>query len=412
MKTNIKRNIVLAIFAIVGIIGGIAGMPTIWDIVGQGSNQILNNFVVNAIIGAIILLIVAALTVGWILRIIANAETSLGTKSTSYLLFGSISTIVGLILANLISQLLFYRLPNEFLSTVPPVILMIILGYLGFRIGTTRRHEWRNLFNSLRGDKNGDAKHKDTSADQEAKQDMMAVSENYHQYKILDTSVIIDGRIQTIARIGFIEGTLLVPNFVVHELQLISDSADALKRERGRRGLDILGQMQKDAHINLEMTDRDFEGNREVDGKLLKLAKEINGIVISNDYNLGKVSRLQNVPILNINELASALKPEVLPGETLHVKVVKAGTERQQGVAYLPEGTMVVVEDGQYYMNQELTVIVTSALQTSAGRMIFARPEHSSSSNTLNDEAKPEEPAPVAKEKPQATATRKKKTHK
>jgi uncharacterized protein YacL len=189
--------------------------------------------------------------------------------------------------------------------------------------------------------------------------------------------VIIDGRIQALARTGFMEGTLLVPEFVVHELQLISDSADALKRERGRRGLDILAKMQGDAHINLEMTDQDFEGSREVDGKLLKLAKAIDGIVVSNDYNLGKVSRLQNVPILSINELASALKPEVLPGETLQVKVVKAGTERQQGVAYLPEGTMVVVEDGQFYMNQELTVIVTSSLQTSAGRMIFARPEHS-----------------------------------
>ncbi|WDF83810.1 PIN domain nuclease [Lacticaseibacillus pabuli] len=381
-----KRNIVLAIFVVVGIVGGIAGMPTIWELIGQAHNSLLNNFVINAIIGAIILLIVAALTVGWILRIIARAEDSLSTKSTSYLLFGSISTIVGLILANLISQLLFYRLPNEFLATVPPIILMIVLGYLGFRIGTTRRHEWRNLFNSLRGDKNADAKKKD-AATVEATADVMGVSENYHHYKILDTSVIIDGRIQTIARIGFIEGTLLVPNFVVHELQLISDSADALKRERGRRGLDILNQMQNDAHINLEMTDRDFEGNREVDGKLLKLAKDIDGIVISNDYNLGKVSRLQNVPILNINELASALKPEVLPGETLHVKVVKAGTERQQGVAYLPEGTMVVVEDGQYYMNQELTVVVTSALQTSAGRMIFARPEHSS--QKLDDDKKP-----------------------
>lgn len=206
------------------------------------------------------------------------------------------------------------------------------------------------------------------------------LGENFHKYKILDTSVIIDGRIQTLARTGFIEGTLLVPNFVVHELQLISDSADALKRERGRRGLDILNQMQNDIHIRLEMTDRDFEGSREVDGKLLKLAKEIDGIVVSNDYNLGKVSRLQNVPILNINELASALKAEVLPGETLSVKVVKAGTERQQGVAYLPEGTMVVVEDGQYYMNQQLSVVVTSSLQTNAGRMIFARPEHSTQS--------------------------------
>lgn len=382
MKTPIKRNIVLGIFALVGIIAGIGTLPSLWELIGQGDNRFFNNFVVNAIIGAIILLLIAALSVRWILETISKAEKNLSTKSTSYLFFGSIATIVGLILATLISQLIFFRLPNQFLSTVPPFILMIVFGYLGFKIGTTRRHEWRKLLGSLRKDGN-DAKKKEE--DEEATP-LLAPTENFHKYKILDTSVIIDGRIQTIARTGFIEGTLLVPEFVVHELQLISDSADALKRERGRRGLDILAQMQKDIHINLEMTDRDFEGNREVDGKLLKLAKAIDGIVVSNDYNLGKVSRLQNVPILNINELASALKPEVLPSETLHVKVVKAGTERQQGVAYLPEGTMVVVEDGQYYMNQELTVIVTSSLQTSAGRMIFAKPEHSA--KTIRDNKK------------------------
>ncbi|WP_230678574.1 PIN/TRAM domain-containing protein [Lacticaseibacillus zhaodongensis] len=374
MKTATKRRIVVIIFAIIGIIAGIAGLPSLWRLVGQGENHIINNFVVNAIIGAVILLIISALTVRSIVDLIDRTEKNLNTKSTSYLLFGSLSTIVGLIMANLVSQLLFYRLPNEFLSTVPPIILMIVFGYLGFRIGTTRRHEWGQFLGNLRKNNDKDGSKKKDDAPAAASTQVLV---NFHEYKILDTSVIIDGRIQNLARTGFIEGTLLVPNFVVHELQLISDSADALKRERGRRGLDILSQMQKDPHINLEMTDKDFDGSREVDGKLLKLAKEIDGIVMSNDYNLGKVSRLQNVPILSINELASALKPEVLPGETMQVKVVKAGTERQQGVAYLPEGTMVVVEDGQYYMNQDITVVVTSALQTSAGRMIFAKPEHS-----------------------------------
>lgn len=372
MKTPSKKAIVTLIFAIVGIVAGIGALPALWQLIGWDGNKFINNFIVNAIIGAVILLIISAFTVRWILSVIDRSEKVLSTKSTSYLLFGSIATIIGLILANLISQLLFYRLPNEFLATVPPIILMAVFGYLGFRIGTTRRHEWNKLLGSLRRDSDNKKK-----AEAKEAEPVLSVTDNFHKYKILDTSVIIDGRIQALARTGFVEGTLLVPEFVVHELQLISDSADALKRERGRRGLDILGKMQNDAHINLEMTDQDFEGSREVDGKLLKLAKAIDGIVVSNDYNLGKVSRLQNVPILSINELASALKPEVLPGETLQVKVVKAGTERQQGVAYLPEGTMVVVEDGQYYMNQELTVIVTSSLQTSAGRMIFAKPEHS-----------------------------------
>ncbi len=378
MQQKVKRRIVFALFVLIGIFAGGGVLPSVWELVGLADNRFINNFLVDAIIGAVLLLIVAAVSAHWILEVISRAEKALSTKSTSYLLFGSLSTIIGLIIATLISQLLFSRLPNGFWSTVPPVILMIIFGYLGFRVGTTRRHEWGQLFLSLR--RNDDqAKKKGRDGVTEDAPDVTAadLTDNFHKYKILDTSVIIDGRIQALARTGFIEGTLLVPNFVVHELQLISDSADALKRERGRRGLDILNQMQSDIRIRLEMTDKDFEGSREVDGKLLKLAKEIDGIVVSNDFNLGKVSRLQNVPILNINELANALKAEVLPGETLLVKVVKAGTERQQGVAYLPEGTMVVVEDGQYYMNQQLSVIVTSSLQTNAGRMIFARPEHS-----------------------------------
>ncbi len=200
--------------------------------------------------------------------------------------------------------------------------------------------------------------------------------ENYRKYKILDTSVIIDGRVQAIAKTGFIEGTLLVPNFVLHELQLISDSADSVKRSRGRRGLDILNAMQEDPDINIEMYDGDFEDLTEVDGKLIKLAKLLDGVVVTNDFNLNKVSQFQNVPVFNINELANALKPEMLPGEGMRVTVIKSGTERQQGVAYLEDGTMVVVEDGQYYMNKPLDVVVTSALQTAAGRMIFAKPAH------------------------------------
>ncbi|WKF84613.1 PIN/TRAM domain-containing protein [Lacticaseibacillus pantheris] len=366
-----QKRIITAIFAVLGIPAGIAVMPRVWALAGMDQNELFNNFIVNAIIGALFFIVLAFLLAGVIMRLIARADQFLSDKSPTYILFGSLSTIVGLILATLISQLIFFRLPNGFLSTVPPIILMIIFGYLGFRVGTTRRHEWRRLLMTMRRN-NNDAKPK---PDISQADDVEGVA--FHQYKILDTSVIIDGRIQALAKTGFIEGTLLVPNFVLHELQLISDSADSLKRERGRRGLDILNQMQKDKNIRIEMTDSDFEGSREVDGKLLKLAKEMDAVVVSNDYNLGKVSEFQNVPILNINELATALKPEVIPGEEMMVHIVKAGTERQQGVAYMPEGTMVVVEDGQYYMDQNLRVIVTSAIQTNAGRMIFAKPAHS-----------------------------------
>ncbi|MDU1428464.1 MAG: PIN domain nuclease, partial [Enterococcus faecalis] len=202
------------------------------------------------------------------------------------------------------------------------------------------------------------------------------VEDNFHKYKILDTSVIIDGRIYDIAKTGFLEGVLLIPNFVLYELQYIADSGDSLKRVRGRRGLDILNALQKEEGISVEMYDGDFEDISEVDSKLIKLAKLLDGVVVTNDYNLNKVSEFQNVPVLNINALANAVKPVVIPGETMNVMVVKAGTERQQGVAYLDDGTMVVVEDGQHYMNEQIEVVVTSALQTAAGRMIFAKPAH------------------------------------
>ena len=200
---------------------------------------------------------------------------------------------------------------------------------------------------------------------------------NYHHYKILDTNILIDGRIYDLAKTGFLEGTLLVPNFVLYELQYIADSGDSIKRVRGRRGLDILNKLRKEKIVPIEMYEGDFEDIPEVDSKLIALAKKVDGIIVTNDWNLNKVIQFQNVQVLNINNLAKSLRPRVIPGQHLEVTVVKKGTERQQGVAYLDDGTMVVVEDGRFYMNQLINVEVTSALQTDAGRMIFARPSHS-----------------------------------
>lgn len=193
--------------------------------------------------------------------------------------------------------------------------------------------------------------------------------------KILDTSVIIDGRIFDICKTGFIEGNFIIPEFVLEELQHIADSADDLKRNRGRRGLDILRQMQNDAQIEVEIIDQDFEEISEVDSKLVKLAQLIDAKVLTNDYNLNKVAELQGVKVLNINELANAVKPVVLPGEEMDVKVIKEGKENGQGVAYLDDGTMIVIEEGVKYMGDDISVLVTSILQTAAGRMIFARPK-------------------------------------
>lgn len=194
--------------------------------------------------------------------------------------------------------------------------------------------------------------------------------------KLLDTSSIIDGRIAEICSTGFLEGPLLVPVFVLEELQLIADSSDVLKRNKGRRGLDILKQMQEDNYVEVRIINDDFDDVQGVDSKLVRLGRKINAKVVTNDYNLNKVAALQGVVVLNINDLANALKPARIPGEHMEVLVVKAGKENNQGVGYLDDGTMIVVENGQKYIGSTVPVVVTSVLQTSAGRMIFVKVEH------------------------------------
>jgi uncharacterized protein YacL len=194
----------------------------------------------------------------------------------------------------------------------------------------------------------------------------------YLNCKILDTSVIIDGRVADIAETGFLEGIIVIPRFVLKELQSIADSADSMKRKRGRRGLDIVKKLQK-SKAEIEIMERDYSRVRDVDSKLVVLAKDLSGKVVTNDFNLNKVAEIQQVPVLNINDLANSLKPVVLPGEEMSVLVLKEGKENQQGVGYLDDGTMVVVENGRRAMNKKVDVVVTSVLQTTAGRMIFSR---------------------------------------
>ncbi|MCL4423898.1 MAG: PIN domain-containing protein, partial [Firmicutes bacterium] len=202
--------------------------------------------------------------------------------------------------------------------------------------------------------------------------------------KILDTSVIIDGRIADIYQSGFVEGTLIIPGFVLQELQHIADSSDLLKRNRGRRGLDVLNRIQKDLNAKVQIYERDFPGNMEVDAKLVRLAKLLDAKVITNDYNLNKVAELQGVQVLNINELANAVKPVVLPGEEMSVHVIKDGKEFGQGVGYLDDGTMIVIDGGRKHIGETIGVMVTSVLQTAAGRMIFARPKTSLERSVAN----------------------------
>lgn len=360
-----KKRVIRILTVFVGIGIGAAVLPLLWMQFNLTYSW-LNLGIVNALIGAIIFYLISLIITNPIISIVDRVEKRLNELSTSYLVFGILGLIVGLVLANIISIPL-YSLRGPIFSIAIPVILMVTFGYLGFRVGTRRIGDLTKAFTSR----------KKTESEDVGEIIKPVEKKDFYQYKILDTSVIIDGRIYAIAKTGFLEGTILVPNFVVHELQLISDSTDALKRERGRRGLDILNTMRADKTINMESYEGDFDTIAEVDMKLLKLAKTIDGIVITNDYNLNKVSEFQKVPVLNINELARTLKPTVIPGEEMKVTVIKEGTERQQGVAYLEDGTMVVVEDGKFFIDKELEVIVTSALQTDAGRMIFAKPKHS-----------------------------------
>lgn len=282
---------------------------------------------------------------------------------------GAIGLALGLIIANLLGSA-FEKIP--FVGDYIPVIFSIVLGYVGIHIMIKKREELISLFDFIPSFLREFLKKRE---EEKISVDFAAakLEDGAKQYKLLDTSVIIDGRIADVCRTGFIEGTLLIPVFVLEELQHIADSSDVLKRVRGRRGLDMLQKIRNEANMAVEIDDRDFDDIAEVDSKLVRLGQIVNGKIITNDFNLNKVAQLRGVPVLNINELSNAVKPVVIPGEMMQVQVVKEGKENGQGVAYLDDGTMIVIENGKRHINETVSVEVTSALQTAAGRMIFAK---------------------------------------
>ena len=358
-----RRRMITLIYILVGAAVGFYYLPLLWGILNIALNPALLVFI-DIIIGALIFWLLSLPLVSGTEKLIQRIEKELTKRSPVYLFFGTLLTIIGLVLAVLISIPL-WRTRIPVINNILPILLMIVFSYFGFRIGTTRLDDWRKAFTHAKSSKNDGGNVIERQDD------------NYHHYKILDTNILIDGRIYDLVKTGFLEGTLLVPNFVLYELQYIADSGESIKRVRGRRGLDIVNKLRNEKIVPIEMYDGDFEDIPEVDSKLIALAKKVDGVIVTNDYNLNKVIQFQNVQVLNINNLAKSLRPRVIPGETMTVVVVKKGTERQQGVAYLDDGTMVVVEDGRYFMDKQIEVEVTSALQTDAGRMIFARPLHS-----------------------------------
>jgi len=320
-----------------------------------GENDAVRGGLVFAALGAILFMLIGSMSYPTVVDKVQGIVGAFSKMPMNELTAGAAGLTGGLLLALLLyPSLVWLGKAGQMIE----VGITLICGYMGLRVGMEKKEELATLWTSGRW---GRAELSDERM--------------LEEHKILDTSVIIDGRIADICKTGFIEGTIVIPEFVLEELQHIADSSDLLKRNRGRRGLDILNKIQKELAIKVLIYEGDFEEISEVDSKLVKLAKVLKGKVVTNDYNLNKVCELQGVSVLNINDLANAVKPVVLPGEEIMVQVIKDGKEHGQGVAYLDDGTMIVVEGGREYIGSLMEVLVTSVLQTSAGRMIFAKPK-------------------------------------
>ncbi|MGD0467028.1 MAG: PIN domain-containing protein [Terriglobales bacterium] len=279
-------------------------------------------------------------------------EWRLRAMSLKRLIGAAIGSVLGIVGAYLFALVIGNSMPASPTRSFLQIMVMMVMAYVGLAVGASKG-DLLNLA-ALGGVFGGEKSGKKS-------------------YKILDTSVIIDGRIADIAETGFLDGLIVIPQFVLRELQLVADSADSLKRNRGRRGLDILQRLQKTASVQIQIVEDDFPSVREVDMKLIELAKLYEGKIITNDFNLNKVAQLQGVAVLNINELANSLKPIVLPGEVMRVFILKEGKEYNQGVAYLDDGTMVVVDNARKMIGKTIDISVTSVLQTTAGKMIFGK---------------------------------------
>jgi uncharacterized protein YacL len=308
-------------------------------------------------------------------------ESRLRETAVTRVLGSLIGCAIGLLIARIITGGLFWADSADRRIQFLHSFVLIVLPYIGLVVGG-KHGEWLEPSRLVA---------------------LFRADGSEHRYKILDTSVIIDGRIADVCESGFLDGTLVIPQFVLKELQLVADSSDSMKRNRGRRGLDILHKIQKMAGVNVTISDADFPDIREVDLKLIELARTMQGKIVTNDFNLNKVAQLRGVAVLNVNELANSLKPVVLPGELMKVFILKEGKEYNQGVAYLDDGTMVVVDNARKMISKTIDIVVTSVLQTTAGKMIFGRyiepgigaPATSPSSADTRDENASRRPRPT-----------------
>jgi uncharacterized protein YacL len=349
-------------FIIFGIIGWQAGM--LWantnDVTVASLKYVLPLALAGGLLGALLAPWLTIRPAAWVIRTVRET-------TAAELLSATIGLVIGLVIAALLALPLSY-LPPPF-RAIFPTIAAVICGWLGITVIVLRQKDFLALFRRRPARAGGEGEEDD--------QKLLPAKSNGHvpaDAVLLDTSVVIDGRIADIARTGFIRSPMLVPRFVLAELQYIADSADPLRRNRGRRGLEMLNQMQRESPVPVQIIDVDVEGARQVDAKLIELAHRMACPIVTNDYNLNRVAGLQGIAILNINELSNAVKAVVLPGEAMDIRVIQEGKEVGQGIGYLDDGTMVVVENGRRYMDATIAVTVTKVLQTNAGRMIFAVP--------------------------------------
>src|SRR3989475_7512780 len=308
---------------------------------------------------------ISALVAGLVGLAIIFFEMRIRRSTLKTLIGAAVGSIMGIVGAYLIASLIMRQesIPHE-VRTFLTLALVFFMAYVGLMVGAAKG-DYIEL-SALGG----------IFSDKAAKRDL----------KILDTSVIIDGRIADVAETGFLTGTLIIPQFILRELQQVADSPDSSKRQRGRRGLDMLNRLQNNSSLDIQIVETDFPSVREVDLKLIELGKQLDAVIVTNDFNLNKVSQLRGVSVLNINELANALKPVVLPGEAMRVFILKEGKEHNQGVAYLDDGTMVVVDNARRLIGRNTDIAVTSVLQTTAGKMIFGRLWEESENGTGNGE--------------------------
>jgi len=343
----ILRIIGFVVFAIIGwqLGGMVSGQP----------NPLLDPIALRYVVGgAAIGGILGFIITPWLtIRPSAWARRVIRQMSATQLLSGTVGLVVGLVIAALLAWPL-GLLPEPF-NRILPFLGALIFGYLGIVVAVTRQQDLRALVSGRRSRPKDEGEQEETPV-------------------LLDTSVIIDGRIADIAGTGFIRGPMLVPHFVLNELQYIADSPETLRRNRGRRGLEILEQLRQEMPDKIQFSDKDVPGVRQVDDKLVHLAQQLKCPIVTNDYNLNRVAVLQGVEVLNINELANAVKTVVLPGETISVDVIQEGREIGQGVGYLDDGTMIVVEQGVQFMGQTVQAVVSKVLQTDKGRMLFVQP--------------------------------------